>query len=96
MSLMPSATAVTSSVLSIRYEPSPTMTMTSRSSPSASRPALGAEAAGDLVAHAGEGVLDVVAERIAHAPELVQVAGQRARGLHDDVLRGAGATARRR
>ena len=31
MSLMPSCTAVTSSELSMRYDPSPTMTYTSRS-----------------------------------------------------------------
>ena len=37
-----------------------------------------AESAGDLVAHAGVAVLDVVAHRVAHLPELVQVAGHRA------------------
>ncbi|KQR97104.1 hypothetical protein ASG00_12545 [Microbacterium sp. Leaf351] len=37
---MPSATAVTSSELSMRYDPSPTMTMTSRSSSRASSPRL--------------------------------------------------------
>ena len=48
---------------------------------------LDADAAGDLVAHARVAVLDVVALRVARAPELVQVARHRARGAHDDVGR---------
>ena len=48
---------------------------------------LHAEPAGDLVAHARVAVLDVVALRVARAPELVQVAGHRARGADDDVGR---------
>ena len=48
---------------------------------------LDAEAAGDLVAHARVAVLDVVALRVARAPQLVQVAGHRARRAHDDVAR---------
>ena len=43
------------------------------------------EPAGDLVAHAGERVLDVVAEGVLDPPHLVQVTGQRARRAHDDV-----------
>ena len=45
------------------------------------------EAAGDLVAHARVAVLDVVALRVARAPQLVQVAGHRAGGADDDVAR---------
>ena len=45
------------------------------------------EPAGDLVAHAGVAVLDVVALRVAGPPQLVQVAGQRAGGADDDVAR---------
>ena len=48
---------------------------------------LDAEAARDLVAHARVAVLDVVALRVARAPELVQVAGHRAGGADDDVGR---------
>ena len=40
---------------------------------------LDAEPAGDLVAHAREAVLDVVALRVARAPQLVQVAGHATR-----------------
>ena len=46
-----------------------------------------ADAGGYLVAHARVAVLDVVLLRIARAPQLVQLAGQRARGADDDVLR---------
>src|SRR5690606_35214643 len=42
---------------------------------------------GDLVAHAGVAVLDVVALRIAGTPQLVQLAGHRPGGAHDDVAR---------
>ena len=45
--------------------------------------------AGDLVAHTRVAVLDVVLLAIACAPELVKVAGHRARSAHDDV-RGRG------
>ena len=46
-----------------------------------------AEPAGDLVAHAGVAVLDVVALRVPDLPQLVQVTGHRAGGAHDDVAR---------
>ena len=46
-----------------------------------------AEAAGDLVAHAGVAVLDVVALGIPGPPELVQVTGHRAGRAHHDVAR---------
>ena len=52
---------------------------------------LHAQPAGDLVAHARVAVLDVVALRVARAPELVQVAGHAARGADDDVARAADA-----
>ena len=45
---------------------------------------LDAEPAGELVAHAGEAVLEVVAAGRAGAPELVQFARQAARGADDD------------
>src|SRR5699024_8318567 len=48
-----------------------------------------AESAGDLVAHAGERVLDVIAERVTGPPELLQIPGQGPGGLDDDVA-GAG------
>ena len=51
---------------------------------------LHADAAGDLVAHARVAVLDVVALRVAGAPELVQVARHRARGADDDARRRRG------
>ena len=47
----------------------------------------GADAAGDLVPHAGVAVLQVEAARLPGAPELVQVAGQAAGSADDDVLR---------
>ncbi|MBV8662193.1 MAG: hypothetical protein JO107_03730, partial [Hyphomicrobiales bacterium] len=47
---------------------------------------LDADAAGDLVAHAGIAVFDVIAERRARLPELVQFAGQPAGGADDDVV----------
>ncbi len=50
-------------------------------------PALGPQAAGDLVSHARERVFDVVAERVAHTPQLVQIAREGSGGLHDDVGR---------
>ena len=50
---------------------------------------LDAEPAGDLVAHAREAVLDVVALAVAGAPQLVQVAGHRSRRADHDV-RGRG------
>ncbi len=53
-----------------------------------------AEAAGDLVAHARERVFDVVAERITRAPELLQITGQGAGGLNDDVARACGSVDR--
>src|SRR5438874_7917808 len=46
-----------------------------------------AQAAGDLVAHAGVPVLDVVALRIPGPPQLVQVARHRTGGAHDHVAR---------
>jgi hypothetical protein len=46
---------------------------------------LGAEAAGDLVAHAGEAVFHVVAAGRARLPELVQFARQAAGGAEHDV-----------
>ena len=52
---------------------------------------LHAEAAGDLVAHARVAVFDVVAAGRARAPELVQLAGQRAGGADDDVVAGESA-----
>src|SRR5438105_567222 len=51
---------------------------------------LDAESAGDLVAHARVAVLHVVAVRIGYFPELVQVAGHRARSTDDDVARACG------
>ncbi len=48
---------------------------------------LDAEPAGDLVAHAGVAVLDVVPLRVAGAPQLVQVAGHRPGRAHHDVPR---------
>ena len=57
---------------------------------------LDAQAAGDLVAHAGEAVLHVVALAVAGAPQLVEVAGHRAGGADHDVLRPAEAVDRRR
>ena len=48
---------------------------------------LHAETAGDLVAHAGEAVLDVVALGVAGPPELVQVSRHGAGGADHDVLR---------
>jgi hypothetical protein len=47
-------------------------------------------AARDLVPHRREAVFDVIALGIARAPELVQVAGHRARRAHDDVARTSG------
>ena len=44
-----------------------------------------AQPPGDLVAHAGVAVLDVVALRVPGAPQLVQVARHRAGGADDDV-----------
>jgi hypothetical protein len=44
---------------------------------------LDADARGDLVPHAGEAVLDVVALRVAAAPQLEQVAGHGARRVDD-------------
>ena len=44
-----------------------------------------AEPAGDLIAHAGVAVLDVVALRVAGPPELVQVSRHRAGRTHHDV-----------
>ena len=46
-----------------------------------------AQPAGNLVAHARVAVFEVVALRIARAPQLVQVAGQAAGGADDDVAR---------
>ena len=43
------------------------------------------ECAGDLIAHAGVAVLDVVLLRVSRAPQLVQVARHRAGGTDDDV-----------
>ena len=48
---------------------------------------LDADAAGDLVAHAGVAVFHVIAARPQGAPELVQLGRQRARRAHDDVVR---------
>ena len=59
------------------------MTNTSRSGAAS----FDAEAAGDLVAHAGVAVLDVVALGVAGAPQLVQVAGHRAGRADHDVAR---------
>ena len=59
------------------------MTMTSRSGAAIFTP----EPAGDLVAHARVAVLDVVALAVARAPQLVQVAGHRARRAHHHVGR---------
>ena len=46
-----------------------------------------ADAAGDLVSHAGVAVFDVVTLAFAGAPQLVQVAGHRTGGAHHDVTR---------
>ena len=46
-----------------------------------------ADAAGDLVSHAGVAVFDVIALAVAGAPQLVQVAGHRARRAHHHVAR---------
>ena len=46
-----------------------------------------AEAPGDLISHAGVAVLEVIALRIARAPQLVQIAGKTAGRAHDDVGR---------
>ena len=73
---MPSATAVTISELSIRYDPSPTITTTCRSGSASLTP----RPAGDLVAHARVAVLEVVGLGVLGAPQLQQVAGQAARG----------------
>ena len=51
---------------------------------------LGAQAAGNLVAHAGVAVLHVVAVRCACAPQLVQVAGMAASGRENDIARTGG------
>ena len=48
---------------------------------------LGADAAGDLVAHAGVAVLEVESAGLFRAPEFVQVAGQAARGADHHVFR---------
>src|SRR5690606_40776229 len=50
---------------------------------------LHAETAGDLVAHAGVAVLDVVALRVLRAPQLVEVARHGPRGARADVSRAA-------
>ena len=83
MSFSRSWTAVTSSPGIIRYEPSPTRTYDL----SLRGRQLDADAAGDLVAHARVAVLDVVALRVARAPELVQVARHRPRRADDDASR---------
>ena len=57
---------------------------------------LDADPAGDLVAHAGIAVFEVVAERRARPPQLVQFARQSARGADDDVALLARAHAARR
>ena len=84
MILMPSWTAVTSSVAIIRYDPSPTM----HEDVAVGTGQSDAEAAGDLVTHAGVAVLDVVALRVPGPPQLVQVTGHRAGRADHDVTSG--------